>query len=828
MLLRIKMNFNIITKFLFILFLALLTKTVPIEEYPNEITRNGNTYIDGKPGKDTFVYRYDLSKNIPDVDYCKSVTYGKFVSKNSRFFLNGNDYLCLAPYIGSIPKDIKELNGKHLIIIDEYFYDLSPNMRHTFKKCDIDKIDKDSIDKCYEEFAEIIGVDVETIKPKLDFKESIDLMLQFLKDSCEKEEGKFFFNNDDYLCLVKPDSVPHRDDLLNDNIIIYHDAFYTPHDVLTHITTGDFYEYYSKIAKLLNVNIDSLTPSKSFELAVKEFFLIINKGNSCEYYEKGNNFVCISKIYSFYDLYNKDIDSLLEENVIIKNETLYRIYDCSFGCAILGISYIPRFHYLPGSYSYEEGNLSCYNRIANVMDVDVNSIILKEDTVSIIKNKEGCDSDYDMFYYISIDNGYDYVCLHEYQEQEEADIPENSVCFLDNNVIINCVNEQHTKIEACKKENEIFDYDSCRETIEHIVLNKSFYEYPSNGQPINVTTSETQSIMTTSKTISYSYQPSTEQLSSPSTLSISTISTSISNQLPSQSLSSSTSSSKSIPSPTIIEFEPEASLCNGVDPAPYYIFIEGNGESIDKQALLEILNDRMNEIYNLIFKNVIKYRSFCNVALDEELSTIYPEGTKFLFVDELKQSNTTAYDNFVPLKSYLLKIGNYLTSEEDGCSASASASGGCHTFYAYLSEDMVEEIKNLPNIVKMKESYVYSTYFPLYFNRHFDYMSAPKYIVDPPFYNHPKSLPKILPEIVSIEEAESISTTEIIIPTTEQIPEMMSINEIPVTTNTMEILVTTNTKEIPMTTSKCLPSTVIVTIKETVTIKDTKTITVTV
>jgi len=64
------------------------------------------------------------------------------------------------------------------------------------------------------------------------------------------------------------------------------------------------------------------------------------------------------------------------------------------------------------------------------------------------ENLSGCNNESGNFYCPS--TGKNYVCLHKYKE--EADIPENSVCFLDSENIIRCINDKYTEIEACKKE----------------------------------------------------------------------------------------------------------------------------------------------------------------------------------------------------------------------------------------------------------------------------------------------------------------------------------------------------------------------------------------
>jgi len=90
------------------------------------------------------------------------------ILKVGRYFENDEGYICFVPYTGSILiKDVKKLTDKHVIILNENFYryNVYSNIEHTSKKYDIDKTNDDSIDECYEVFAEIIGGDVEVIKP---------------------------------------------------------------------------------------------------------------------------------------------------------------------------------------------------------------------------------------------------------------------------------------------------------------------------------------------------------------------------------------------------------------------------------------------------------------------------------------------------------------------------------------------------------------------------------------------------------------------------------------------------------------------------------------
>jgi len=748
------MNLNLITKLFLILSLALLAKTSPIEEYPNEVNNaEGRLY------------------NI--FHFCNEYVKG-------RFFLNGEAYLCLVPYSGSIPKDVKELSEKHLIVLNENLYDFTPNINHTFKNCNINETDDNSINICYEEFADIIGVDVEAIKPKLELKETVDSMLQDIKDLCEKEEGIFFSNENGYICLVKPKFILHQSSInyfFIEKFIIYHDEYYTPHKIYTHIDYVEFYEYYEKIAELLNVNIDTLVPYKSFIDAMKEYFKFESKG-CILYYEKENSFACFGLSLVPDD---EDLNTLLSNHRVVKDGKFYYLTNSSFQC--------------------EKGDLSCYDRIAYVMDVDVESIIPKENMVTIIDIKRGCESESGLFYYVS--NGANYICLRRYQEQEEADIPENSICFL--NIIngenaIYCIKEQYTEVESCKKENEKFDYETCRKTVEDKTM-KTFNKYP----PVKVVTSITPSGLTTSKTI------------------------------PSEYLSSTIESSFNTP---------EASLCSSRKEniaASYYIFIEGDGKSTDKQALLELVNDRMNEIYDIIYKNGEIYRDYCNNDINEELDTTYPEGTKFLFLDELKQGTTTSYDDLIPLKSSLIKVGNYLTHEEDGCSATASVSSGCHTIYAYLTSDMVEEVKKIPNIVKIEESNAYS-YVTIKNNIAPSTTFYTKKALD---ISTTKAIPVITKSTKQIQETFSIeeipmttrakevpvitSAKEVpLITRAKEVPVITSAKEVPVITSAKEVPVITSAKEVPVTTKKCFP--VIVTIKETetetITIKETVTVTI--
>jgi len=247
-------------------------------------------------------------------------------------------------------------------------------------------------------------------------------------------------------------------------------------------------------------------------------------------------------------------------------------------------------------------------------------------------------------------------------------------------------------------------------------------------------------------------------------------------------------------------------------PASYYIFIEGDNESTDKHALLEIVNDRMNEIYHLILENSEKYIYFCNNDINSELGcTIYQH---LLFVDELKQF-TTSYDYFVTYKSSLIKVGDYLTSEKDGCSPSSSASGGCHTIYAYLTEDLVEEVKKLPNIVNMKKSNAYS---------YVSIKNDGSALSTPIYKNGCKTLP--IPR--KTEKVTASITMEIPMTSTltEEIPVTSITEEIPMTTSIIETPITASVKEVPVSSSKCLP--VIVTVKETETFIIKETITVTV
>jgi len=324
------MNLNFITRLLLILSLALLAKAGPIEEYPNELE-----YAEGRVGY--------------NVEFCRKNEYG-------RFFLDGENFLCLVPYSGSIPKKVEELTEKHLVILNEKIYDLSPNMIHTFKKCDISKKDSDSINECYEEYAEIIGIDVEAIKPKLNLKEAVDSMLQVIKDLCKSEAGLFFFNDDDYICLIKPKKLEVIMDFIGnfiDDFIIYRDEYYTPHKIYTYINYIEFEEYYTKVAKLLNVSIDSLVPYKSFDAAMKKYFEF-ERERCILYYEKENSFACFGLSVVPYD---EDLNMLLNNHRAVIDGEFYYLTKSSFKC--------------------ERGDFSCYDRIAYVMDVDVDSILPK-------------------------------------------------------------------------------------------------------------------------------------------------------------------------------------------------------------------------------------------------------------------------------------------------------------------------------------------------------------------------------------------------------------------------------------------------------------------
>ncbi|OUM58542.1 carbohydrate-binding module family 1 protein, partial [Piromyces sp. E2] len=428
-----------------------------------------------------------------------------------------------------------------------------------------------------------------------------------------------------------------------------------------------------------------------------------NRESCILYYERENSYACFGLSLVPRD---EDLNTLLYNNRVVQNGKFYYLTHSSFKC--------------------ENGDLSCYDRIAYVMNVDVDSIIPKEGMTTTIDIEKGCESESGAFHYTSSN----YVCLHKYQD--EKDVPENSVCYLDEKRNIYCVNGKYTEKESCLRDNEKFDYNSCRISVENTVMSKNFYPYSGINSISSI-----------------SYTP--------------------------------------IPYP---EDGPAIS---------YYIYIEGDGESTDKPSLLKIVNERMNDIYEIIYNHKDKYRYFSNDAIDRELDTTYPEGKKFLFVDELSQDST--FSDFIPMNSSLIKLGNYLSGEENGCSTSS----GCHTIYAYLTKDMVVEVKKLSNIAKIDESNAYS-YVSVKNDR------APKTTPYPKSINDPIPPSKALPVITSTKIVPL--TTKAVPLTTKTVP--LTSKTVPLTTKAVPLtttstanisVTTTSTKTVPLTTKTVPPTT---------------------
>jgi len=118
-----------------------------------------------------------------------------------------------------------------------------------------------------------------------------------------------------------------------------------------------------------------------------------------------------------------------------------------------------------------------------------------------------------------------------------------------------------------------------------------------------------------------------------------------------------------------------------------------------QQAIIELVNERMNDIYNIIIENQSTY-VLENGAIDKklnELNSTLPlsENTKFQFIN-VNRPNATFNPSpdspieYIPLKSnlvsYVSPVLNY------------------YTIKAYLSDEIVEKVEQLPNVISCKKS----------------------------------------------------------------------------------------------------------------------------
>eukprot|EP00833_Pecoramyces_ruminatium_P011607 jgi/Orpsp1_1/1185639/evm.model.c7180000094689.1 len=128
-----------------------------------------------------------------------------------------------------------------------------------------------------------------------------------------------------------------------------------------------------------------------------------------------------------------------------------------------------------------------------------------------------------------------------------------------------------------------------------------------------------------------------------------------------------------------------------------------NADNTVQYKIDELVNDRMNDIYDIIIKNKETYileNNELDEKLDELNSTIINSryNKKFLFINKnrpktnfnqiLKTNNNN--NNYIPIESKLLShicpILNY------------------YAIRAYLSDDIIEEVRQLPNIIHCEKS----------------------------------------------------------------------------------------------------------------------------
>ncbi|OUM58543.1 hypothetical protein PIROE2DRAFT_16135 [Piromyces sp. E2] len=426
------MNLNITKLFLTVAF-SLIIKANPIKKYPNEVT--------------------EWSMNTPSY-FCIDMD-------GSRFFTNGEYFLCLTHYGGSIPslsKDDKELTEKHLIMLDDEYYEFDPYLRHQFKNCNVSNTDSKSIDECYEEFADIIGVDVENIKPESDVNKANQQLINSLKDSCEKENGIFFYNDEDYICLVNSDNSEDLASFIINHDITYNGQHYSVEREYSKINNEEFYEYYTRIASLLNVSVDSLVPNNSFKDAFKKYAEFLNNSICVRFYERDYEFICF---YAKMIPHEEDFANPYLRHYVSIDEEFYAIsgFSSSFECRYKD----------PG----------CYDKIAYIMNVDdVNSIIPNKNKRSIIDIEKDCKNESGIFGY-----GNSYACLLNYENVTA--VPQNSVCYADRDENIYCIYDKYTKVESCLKDNEKFDNEACFDEVKYITR-KQLYKYTVNGDSIEV------------------------------------------------------------------------------------------------------------------------------------------------------------------------------------------------------------------------------------------------------------------------------------------------------------------------------------------------------
>ena len=93
------------------------------------------------------------------------------------------------------------------------------------------------------------------------------------------------------------------------------------------------------------------------------------------FYVKNYSYVCFNDPI----IPDDDLNAHIYDHFIFKNEKFHRLSISSFIC--------------------KDGDLSCYDKIANVMNVIVDSIIPIETKNTIIEIKRNCENEYGTFYY---------------------------------------------------------------------------------------------------------------------------------------------------------------------------------------------------------------------------------------------------------------------------------------------------------------------------------------------------------------------------------------------------------------------------------------------
>ncbi|ORX52545.1 hypothetical protein BCR36DRAFT_582492 [Piromyces finnis] len=114
-----------------------------------------------------------------------------------------------------------------------------------------------------------------------------------------------------------------------------------------------------------------------------------------------------------------------------------------------------------------------------------------------------------------------------------------------------------------------------------------------------------------------------------------------------------------------------------------------------QQSIVELVNDRMNTIYDIISKNVVSYGEKDAIIKELYETLPLPKDSKFLFINNNRpksnfKPNPNSRINYISINSKLVKyvcpVLNY------------------YTIKAYLSDTIVKQVEQLPNIIYCEES----------------------------------------------------------------------------------------------------------------------------